>query len=80
VLYMGAFLTAVLPTLRALAHSSALKNPVTIGMLGALAAVLAHGLIDNAIFVPELAYGLLFMLAYLVHASTPLPPSGECPE
>jgi len=80
VLYMGAFLTAVLPTLRALTHSSALKNPVTIGLLGALAAALAHGLIDNAIFVPELAYGLLFVLAYLVHASTPLPPSGECPE
>jgi len=46
-------------------------------MLGALAAVLAHGLIDNAIFVPELAYGLLFVLAYLVHASTTQPPSGE---
>jgi hypothetical protein len=39
------------------------------GLLGGLAAMLAHGLIDNAIFVPELAYWTMFMLACLANAS-----------
>ena len=57
-------------------------NAMAFGLVGGVAAGLAHGLIDSSFFVVELAYWLMFALAWLEAAAmlkpaaavTPLPP------
>ncbi len=45
------------------------ERAILIGLLGGLAAAGAHGLIDSAWFVPELAYWGMFVLAWLASHS-----------
>ncbi|MFW6136281.1 MAG: O-antigen ligase family protein [Chloroflexota bacterium] len=41
------------------------RDPLTLGMAGGMAALLAHGLVDNAVFFPDLAL-LLFLTVALI--------------
>jgi O-antigen ligase len=65
VLFMGALVSAVAPVVRRWGAQAAESRAMVAGLLGGLAAMLAHGLIDNAFFVPELAYWTMFVLACL---------------
>ncbi len=49
--------------------SDNMLRAVSIGMMGSMAALLAHGLVDNSVFVPDLAYvfALLVALPSLLH-------------
>jgi O-antigen ligase len=42
------------------------RDPLTLGLAGSMAALLAHGLVDNAIFFPELALAFFLMLGLTV--------------
>ncbi|MGI6368254.1 MAG: O-antigen ligase family protein [Anaerolineae bacterium] len=68
-LYAGAVLAALARARRAWSGLSADVRVMAVGLLGGLAALFAHGLIDNAIFVPELGHWIVFALAYLVSAA-----------
>jgi O-antigen ligase len=50
---------------RTLARGSK-RDPVTLGVAGGMAALLAHGLVDNAIFFPDLALAFFLMMALTV--------------
>jgi O-antigen ligase len=50
---------------RALGRGSR-RDPVTLGLAGSMAALLAHGLVDNAIFFPDLALAFSLTLALAV--------------
>jgi len=76
-LFLGALIAAVVPVARCW-HVHAVASPaVLVGLLGGLAAMFAHGLIDNALFVPELAHWIFFVLAYLVNLPARLTEGGE---
>jgi O-antigen ligase len=42
------------------------RDPLTVGLAGSMAALLAHGLVDNAIFFPDLALAFFLLLALAV--------------
>ncbi|MYD11389.1 MAG: hypothetical protein F4X02_15265 [Chloroflexi bacterium] len=44
----------------------ALLFAMTLGLMGSMAALLAHGLIDNSVFVIDLAFIFMFQLAALM--------------
>ena len=67
-LYLGLLLAAVVPALKRWTAQPARNRTILAGLLGGLAAMLAHGLIDNAVFVPELAYWTMFVVAWLANA------------
>mgnify|MGYP000861907526 CR=1 FL=1 len=62
-LYAGTMISAILPTVRRWSQMCAEARWVPAGLLGGVAAMLAHCLIDNALFAPELAYYAAFALA-----------------
>jgi hypothetical protein len=39
------------------------RDPLTLGLVGSMAALLAHGLVDNALFFPDLALSFFLLLA-----------------
>lgn len=76
-LFLGALLAAGLPVARRWQLHAPASRAVLVGLLGGLAAMFAHGLIDNALFVPELAHWVFFVLAYLVNLPACLTVGGE---
>ncbi len=76
-LFLGALAAAVAPVARRWKVHAAASRVVLVGLLGGLAAMFAHGLIDNALFVPELAHWVFFVLAYLVNLPARLTEGGE---
>jgi len=53
-------------------------NWVVLGVMGALVDTVIHGLLDNSIFVPDLAI-VFFMLLALISSLEPAPPYGTLP-
>lgn len=51
---------------RALHTADAAWLPVAVGFCGALAALLAHGLVDHSVFLVDLAFGVMLLLATAV--------------
>ncbi len=76
-LFLGALVAAVVPVARHWRVYATVSRSVLAGFLGGLAAMSAHGLIDNALFVPELAHWVFFTLAYLVNLRAGLTEGGE---
>jgi putative inorganic carbon (HCO3(-)) transporter len=68
-LFMGVMAAAAGSVLSRWRAEPSATRMVLAGLLGGLAAMLAHGLIDNAVFVPELAYWTMFVFAYLANAA-----------
>ena len=66
---VGAALARAVGHLRRMSAGS--ERVILVGLLGGLAAAGAHGLVDAAWFVPELAYWGMFILAYLASSLTP---------
>jgi O-antigen ligase len=62
---MAAGVAAQLAFWRTLGRGSR-RDPLTLGLAGSMAALLAHGLVDNAIFFPDLALVFFLMLALTV--------------
>ncbi len=58
-----AFWAYVLLALSRFRHSDRRAFAVALGLLGSMAALLGHGLIDNSVFVIDLAYIFMFQLA-----------------
>jgi putative inorganic carbon (hco3(-)) transporter len=56
---------ALAPVVRRLRRGSVSPDPILIGLLAGGVAMLAHGMIDSAFFVSELAYWSMLFLAYL---------------
>lgn len=46
------------------------RDPLSVGLMGGMATLLAHGLVDNPVFFPDLAF-VLFLTLALAHASQP---------
>ncbi|MHB1317074.1 MAG: O-antigen ligase family protein [Anaerolineae bacterium] len=78
-LFLSAVLAVAVPAVRRWRVQASESRAILAGLLGGLAAMMAHGLIDNAFFVPELAYWTMFVLGYLAVATRPQAGGSEQP-
>ncbi len=58
----AAFYRALLPAIRALRAHDALLTAVAVGAAGSMANLLTHGMVDNSVFVNDLAYVFILLL------------------
>ena len=78
----GVFWRYALLTLSRTRNSDSIGFAIVLGLMGSMTALLAHGLIDNSIFVIDLAFIFMFLLAATVRLGglTPAAASNSDPE